>query len=283
MTPAWLKPSHRSPRTCDGGTAWTLSLPVRLVGSVISASCTAALRLNSRPADETCRVTVARVPKEYTPPRDPRLACVHHDHDCDTDTCTEPTPCPGLCPKLVIKSWAPQGQPQLGPLEPDGTPVVHAILFSEQEIRTFVREADRGYFDLPDMPERKDSRFYDPLTSMLIQALQEDPLRALGILLFLGNPQAVAFTAEPPTLAVRDSEGSWLYLHLDAETLDEWTAPEPDPDAAETAPIEFPDPVSHHDTPPEGAAILWERPTRETTEEDTRYDITDDGSAALDA
>lgn len=256
------------------------------------------------------------MPKEYTPPR--LLPCEHHDHECagpgdGEDACKNPTPCPGLCPKLVIKSSAPADNPQLGPLAADGTPIVHAVVFAEQEVRTFVREADKGYFDLPDMPERKDSRFYDPLTSMLIQALQEEPLRALGILLFLGNPQSVAFTAEPPTLAVRDSEGGWLHLHLDAQTLDEWTAPEPDPENTDAAVIEFPDPVSHHDVPPEGAAILWERPQRAQRaltaspeaaadaeqaftdptrlvrgrpnhdEEDTRYDITDDGTAALDA
>lgn len=251
--------------------------------------------------------------KEYTPPR--LLPCnpPHHDHDCDPETCKEPTPCPGFCPKLVIKSAAPAGHPHLGPFAPDGSAILHAVTFTESEVRTLLREADKGYFDLDHMPPRKDSRFYDPLTAMLVQSLQDEPLRALGILLFLGNPQAVAFTAEPPTLAVRDSEGSWLYLHLDAETLDEWQAPEPDPDAAEAAPIEFPDPVSHHDVPPEGAAILWERPQRAQRaltaspeaaadaeqaftdptrlvrgrpnhdEEDTRYDITDDGTAALDA
>lgn len=186
------------------------------------------------------------------------------------------------------------------------------MIFSAAEVRTLVREADKGYFDLPDMPERKDSRFYDPLTAMLIQSLQEDPLRALGILLFLGNPQAVAFAKEPPTLAVRDSEGGWLYLRLDAQTLDEWTAPEPDPENTDAVVIEFPDPVSHHDVPPEGATILWERPPSQRAltaspeaaadaeqaftdptrlvrgrlnhdEEETRYDITDDGNAALDA
>lgn len=219
--------------------------------------------------------------KLYTPPR--LLECVHHDHDCNHSTktgydetkpeCADPTPCPGFCPKLVIKSQAPAGYPLLGPMAADGTPIEHAIVFSGQEVRTLVREADKGYFDLPGMPERKESRFWDPLTSMLMQALQDEPLRALGMLLFLGNPQTVAYVAEPPMLAMQDSEGAWLCLHLDATTIDEWQAPEPEPDPeADAQVIEFPDPVSHHDTMPEGATILWRKPARE---ENPSNDITD--------
>lgn len=203
--------------------------------------------------------------KEYTPPR--LLECHHQNEDGD------PIPCPGLCPKLVIKSAGLPGNPQLGP------DTMHAIVFTESEVRTLVREADRGYFDLPNMPERKDSRFWDPLTSLLIQSLQENPIRALGILMFLGQPGAIAFTADPePMLALRDADGGWLWIHLDAPMP--LAAPEPAAeDGSDNTEVEVPTQVSYHDTPPDTATILWER----TETEETRYDLTDNGNAAIDA
>lgn len=216
--------------------------------------------------------------KEYTPPRHESLLCEHFDDD------GEPIPCPGMCPKLVIKSWAPPGYPDLGPTDPNtGKPIMHAIVFTETEVRTLVREADRGYFDMPGMLERKDSRFWDPLTSMLIQSLQENPVRALGILLFLGQPAAIAFAAEPePILALQDPEGSWLWIHLNGTTPSEVQAESSEPAEPDGEEIDVPQPVTYHDTPPAGANMLWTRPTPEVNGED-RYDVTDNGNAALDA
>jgi hypothetical protein len=218
--------------------------------------------------------------KEYTPAR--LLECHHENEDGD------PIPCPGLCPKLVIKSAGLPGNPQLGP------DTMHAVVFSEAEVRTLVREADRGYFDLPDMPERKDSRFWDPLTAMLMDALQTNPVRALGILLFLGQPEAIAFVQQPePILAMQDIEGEWTWIYLNGqpptpviEAADDQVLTGEivgvDQPAEDDEDIDVPQGVTAYNTdPPTGATILWTRPTTDPINPEDRYDVTDHGNAAL--
>lgn len=187
--------------------------------------------------------------KEYTPAR--LLACQH------LNAAGEDIPCPGTCPKLVIRST---GDDQLlGPTTP------HAIAFSDSELRRFILEADKGYFDLDDMPPRKDSRFWDPLTTMLLNTLQTNPTQAIGILLFLGQPKTIAFQPDPPTLALQDPEDGWIHIHLNQSIGDVETHPDqPKHEQAE--------PVTYHDHQPDGAQILWTKPKE--THDDTPPDNT---------
>lgn len=227
------------------------------------------------------------MPKEYTPAK--LLECDHGDVTdfdgnpvLDLDGNPIKASCPGFCPKLVIKSWAPEGYPNLGPFDGDGKSVMHAVIFTAGEVRRLLKEADEGYFDLPDMPLRKDSRFWDPLTAMLMESLQTSPVRALGILLFLGQPQAVAYTSEPePILALQDPEGEWLWIHLNGKAPDEPADIDPAfVDDVEDTP-EIPAGITaHNDQPPAGATILWQT-TTPTMIEETRYDLTDNGNAAI--
>lgn len=218
--------------------------------------------------------------KQYTPAS--QLPCEHYE-GVDDKGDPIPVPCPGLCPKLVILSTNSPGYPNLGPKEP------HGIAFAAQEVRTFIRETDKGFFDLPDMPPRKESRFWDPLTAMLMEALQDNPVRALGILLYLGMPEAIAFTTgTEPVLALRDIEGGWLWIHLSRDPTPpiveeaEGAIALVDDGGAAVDDIDIPQPVTYHDVPPAGAHMLWERPTPQIIEGD-HHDSTDDRPAAPDA
>lgn len=199
--------------------------------------------------------------KEYTNAR--QLECQHLTPD------GEEIPCPGYCPKLIAISVG--DDKQLGPSQR------HAMHWSDSELRNLIREIDKGHFDPPGLPPRK-SAFFDPLTSTLINTLQTNPIHALGILLYLGQPTSIAFTANPPTLALQDPEGSWIHIHLNTTTMPETPADLDDgenfqsPDNEwldnasswaedeEQTPAELPNPVTYHDTPPTGAQLLWTQP-----------------------
>ena len=180
--------------------------------------------------------------KEYTNAR--QLTCEHIDEHGN------PQPCPGYCPKLIVKSSG--DDKLLGPAQ------THAMAWSESELRRFLKEADDGTWDLPNMPQRRDSRFHDPLTQVLIDTLQTNPIHALAILLFLGQPTTIAFQQNPPTLALQDPEGEWLHIHLDTKL-------EPDQNASEDTETaaKLPEPVTYHHEPPAAAAVLWTTNTDE--------------------
>lgn len=107
------------------------------------------------------------------------------------------------CPALVVKASGPPG-----PTEP------HLMQWTRGELQRLVREFDRGYFDHEGAPARTTSMFISDWQQQLLDAVRDDPLRAVTMLLARMRFDMLSFDPQQRILSFRAMPGKYLHLML---------------------------------------------------------------------
>lgn len=110
------------------------------------------------------------------------------------------------CPALVVKASGPPG-----PTEP------HLMQWSRGELQRLVREFDRGYFDHEAAPARTSSMFISDWQQQLLDAVRDDPLRAVTMLLARMRFDMLSFDPAQRILSFRAMPGKYLHMMLPAD------------------------------------------------------------------
>jgi len=126
-------------------------------------------------------------------------SCPTGEHvDPETDKTVDCT-----CPAMVVKASGPPG-----PVD------AHLMQWSRGELARLVREFDRGYFDAEGSPSRTTSMFISDWQQQLLDAVRDDPLRAVTMLLARMRFDLLSFDPDKAVLSFRLLPGHYVHMLL---------------------------------------------------------------------